>query len=88
MSQQGQVQEGNRKPDSNETISPSDLEMGEEENLFEDESFDDTSEGDSQESTDDQKKRSSGESLDEDESVSKYNFIFYLLYKFKYDTAP
>ncbi len=24
----------------------------------------------------------------EDASVSKYNFIFYLLYKFKYDTAP
>ncbi len=24
----------------------------------------------------------------DDESVSKYNFIFYLLYKFKYDTAP
>ena len=24
----------------------------------------------------------------EDDSVSKYNFIFYLLYKFKYDTTP
>ena len=24
----------------------------------------------------------------QDDSVSKYNFIFYLLYKFKYDTAP
>ena len=28
------------------------------------------------------------EDSEEEGSVSKYNFIFYLLYKFKYDTAP
>ena len=81
----GQEQEGNRKS-SQTIINPEGDEMGasQQENFSQDEENIEPEDSDEIFSSEEKIEKDSVE----DGSVSKYNFIFYLLYKFKYDTAP